>query len=183
MLIHNFVFLISLLIFVYQQIDISDYYWEKILKLIYVLVIVNLFFILLTHLLGPEEYMKLLTGRYRWANDTEYKFKISSSEAESLRGFSIEPILNENDIISGYNKLVLSVDTLAIKDYPILEFKKTFTDYDYELHEIKITSTQNKIFKKLDSVILSSITNNDFFKKIINFFYDERIEIFLLVSC
>ena len=76
------------------------------------------------------------------------KFKISSSEAESLRGFSIEPILNENDIISGYNKLVLSVDTLAIKDYPILEFKKTFTDYDYELHEIKITSTQNKIFKK-----------------------------------
>ncbi|MFH4963794.1 hypothetical protein V8G69_02215 [Gaetbulibacter sp. M235] len=48
------------------------------MKLLYILVIVNLVFILLTHILGPEEYMKLLTGRFVWATDPDYKFKISS---------------------------------------------------------------------------------------------------------
>tara|TARA_R110000868_G_scaffold221046_1_gene472491 strand:+ start:1606 stop:2769 length:1164 start_codon:yes stop_codon:yes gene_type:complete len=72
------VFLISLLIFAYQQFNISHYYWRKILKLLYILVIVNLAFVLLTHIIGPEEYMKLLTGRYVWATDPDYKFKISS---------------------------------------------------------------------------------------------------------
>ncbi|WOD45049.1 hypothetical protein [Hwangdonia lutea] len=72
------VFLVSVLIFTYQQIDISSYYWKKILKFIFILIIANLVFILLTYILGPEDYMKLLTGRYRWGNDTEYKFKISS---------------------------------------------------------------------------------------------------------
>tara|TARA_R110002049_G_scaffold51245_4_gene145064 strand:- start:2386 stop:3357 length:972 start_codon:yes stop_codon:yes gene_type:complete len=72
------VFLISLLIFTYQQFNITPYYWLKILKLLYILVIVNLGFILLTHILGPEDYMKLLTGRYIWPIDPEYKFKISS---------------------------------------------------------------------------------------------------------
>lgn len=72
------VLLVPLLVFLYQQITIPEYYWNKILNLLYFLVILNLGFIVLTHILGPEEYMKLLTGRYRWGNDTEYKFKISS---------------------------------------------------------------------------------------------------------
>jgi len=96
----------------------------------------------------------------------EKQFNINNEEARSLHGFSIEPIFNANDIVSGYNDMVLSVDTLAIKNYTIGDYGKTFTDYDYKLHEIKIISTKNKIFKKLDSVILSSITNNDFFKKL-----------------
>ncbi len=72
------VLLVGLIIFAYQQIQIPLNYWDKILKLLYILVVANLFFIVLTHILGPEDYMKLLTGRYKWGNDTEYKFKISS---------------------------------------------------------------------------------------------------------
>lgn len=72
------VMLVGLMIFAYQQIQIPLNYWDKILKLLYILVVANLFFIVLTHILGPEDYMKLLTGRYKWGNDTEYKFKISS---------------------------------------------------------------------------------------------------------
>ncbi|TXE13001.1 hypothetical protein FUA26_04185 [Seonamhaeicola algicola] len=72
------VFLIYILIFAYQQITISEYYWDKIIKWLHLFVIANLIFIILTHVLGPEEYMKLLTGKYVWGNDPEYKFKISS---------------------------------------------------------------------------------------------------------
>ena len=75
-------------------------------------------------------------------------------------------ILNDNNIITSYDELVVSVDTLAIKDYDIESFKKSFTNYDYFFHEIKVTSTQNKIFKKFDKIILSSILENDYFRKV-----------------
>ena len=93
-------------------------------------------------------------------------FQINQEEAESLRGFSIEALMNENDIIISYDQLALSVDTLAINDYDFQSFKKAFTSYDYFIHEIKVTSTQNKIFKKFDEIILSSILENDYFKKV-----------------
>ncbi|QMU66480.1 MAG: hypothetical protein GKR88_20780 [Flavobacteriaceae bacterium] len=93
-------------------------------------------------------------------------FKISEEEAISLRLFSIEPVENENDIINAYDKLTLSVDTLAIKNYELEDFKKSFTSYDYIVYEIKVKSTNNKIFAKLDDIILSSIKDHDYFKRV-----------------
>lgn len=106
-------------------------------------------------LVGQKEYELL-----------QSTFKISEEEAKSLKGFSISPIKNENDIINGYDNLISTVDTLSIKSYKIKEFKEAFTDFDYEIHEIKIKSTQNKIFTKFDEVILSSVVNNTYFKKL-----------------
>ena len=93
-------------------------------------------------------------------------FNINEDDALTLRQFSIDPIENENDIIDGYSNLVISVDTLAIKKYPLEEYRKSFTKYDYDLHSIKITSTNNKIFDKLESTIITSISKNDYFKKL-----------------
>lgn len=93
-------------------------------------------------------------------------FQISDEEAQSLRGFAIQPVKNENDIINAYNDLLLAVDSTSLKSYKIKEFKKAFTEYDYKVHEITIRSTQNKIFTKFDEVILSSIVNNEYFKKL-----------------
>ena len=106
-------------------------------------------------------------------NQKEYNllmetFQINQQEAESLREFSIEALMNENDIIISYDKLAVSVDTLAINDYDFESFKKAFTNYDYFIHEVKVTSTQNKIFKKFDKIILSSVSENDYFRNINN---------------
>lgn len=72
------VFLIYILIFIYSQIHISKGLMNKILNLVKILVFVNIIFIILTFYLGPEEYMKMLTGRYFWGIDPDYKFKISN---------------------------------------------------------------------------------------------------------
>lgn len=118
---------------------------------------------------------KQLYGNIKFYNDLVLQeedsllmstFNLSLTEAKSLKSFTIKPIKNENNIISGYNDLALSVDTLAIKNYTIDDYKKSFTEYDYQVHEIKIKSTQNKIFTKFDEIILSSVVNNDFFKKL-----------------
>lgn len=93
-------------------------------------------------------------------------FNITLEEAESLKGFSIEPVKSEYDIINAYNELILSVDTLSIKSFKTEEFKKAFTDYDYSVHEITIRSLESKVFTKFDDVILSSVVNNEYFKKL-----------------
>ncbi len=106
-------------------------------------------------LVGQEEHNLLMAT-----------FNITEDEAKSLRGFSVKPIKNENDIVSGYDELIASVDTISLRNYKIAQFKEAFTEYDYKVHEIKIRSTQNKIFTKFDMAILSSIVNNDYFKKL-----------------
>jgi hypothetical protein len=93
-------------------------------------------------------------------------FGINEEEAKSLRGFHISPIKNENDIINAYDELIAVVDTISIRDYEMKQFKEAFTEYDYSIHEIKIKSTLNKIFTKFDKAILSSVVNNEYFKKL-----------------
>lgn len=70
-----FVFILS---FIYGQVEISQNNWEKILNFIFYLLIFNSIFIFLTYYLGPEKYMKLITGRYQWGIDPLYKIKMSN---------------------------------------------------------------------------------------------------------
>jgi len=93
-------------------------------------------------------------------------FNISMAEAGTLKKFEIYPIKTENDIITSYDDLILSVDTLTAKSYSFATFKKTFTDFDYKVHNIHVVATKNNIFSSLDEVIISSIVDNTFFNRI-----------------
>ncbi len=93
-------------------------------------------------------------------------FKLDKSTAASLKEFTIEPIDTENDIINSYDRFVSTADTTAIKSYSFVEFKKAFTAYDYRLHRVRVTSTQNNVFDKLDDVIISSVSSNKYFVRI-----------------
>ena len=93
-------------------------------------------------------------------------FNISVTEAASLKKFEISPIKNGNDLLTSYDDLILSVDTLTVKSYSFANFKTTFTDFDYKIHNIHVVATKNDIFSKLDDVIISSVVNNQFFNKV-----------------
>jgi hypothetical protein len=93
-------------------------------------------------------------------------FNISIKEASALKKFSISPVKNGNDILTSYDDLILSVDTLTAKSYSFTAFKNTFTDFDYKVHNIHVVATQNDVFSKLDEVIISSIVDNEFFNKV-----------------
>ena len=72
------VFLIFTLTFIYNQFTLTHSQWYKVLKLLYYLVLINIFLVGLTYFLGPEGFMKLITGRYVWGVDPKYKFQISN---------------------------------------------------------------------------------------------------------
>ncbi|MBL4604887.1 MAG: hypothetical protein JKY02_04280 [Flavobacteriaceae bacterium] len=93
-------------------------------------------------------------------------FNISTKEASALRGFQVNPIKTDNDILELYDELILSVDTLTVKSYSFALFKRAFTDYDYKVHTVHVEATDNKIFSNLDSIIISSIIENQYFNKL-----------------
>jgi len=72
------VYFIFILVFIFSQVEICQEQWYKVLNLIFYVLILNSIFILITNYLGPEKYMKMITGRYQWGIDPEYKFKISN---------------------------------------------------------------------------------------------------------
>jgi len=93
-------------------------------------------------------------------------FNISEEEASSLKNFNITPIVNENDILTSYDELILSVDTLTVRSYSFEKFKNMFTNYDYNIHDINVVATKNNIFPKLDRTIIESITDNKYFENL-----------------
>ena len=93
-------------------------------------------------------------------------FNLDKETAESLKQFTIEPIINDNDIIKSYNEFVISVDTTTIKSYTFDEFKVSFTDLDYKTHIINVVANKNDVFDKLDRVILSSVVDNEYYNRI-----------------
>jgi hypothetical protein len=96
----------------------------------------------------------------------EKVFKLTKEKAASLKKFKIEPVRLENDIISGYDDLILAVDTLAIKSYTYYKFKQSFTDFDYKIHKITVISQNNDVFKELENSIIFSVTNNKYFERV-----------------
>jgi hypothetical protein len=93
-------------------------------------------------------------------------FKISKDEAASLKKLEIYPVKNGTDLLTSYDDLILSVDTLTAKSYSFDIFKNTFTDFDYKTHNIHVVATKNDVFSKLDEVIISSVVDNKFFNKV-----------------
>ena len=94
------VYFVFILVFIFSQVEIRQEQWNKVLNLIFYLLILNSVFILITNYLGPEKYMKMITGRYQWGVDPEYKIKMSNffkfwrspaliGEAASVAYFSV----------------------------------------------------------------------------------------------
>lgn len=93
-------------------------------------------------------------------------FSIPVETAATLKRFEIYPIKNGNDLLTSYDDLILSVDTLTAKSYSFDVFKNTFTDFDYKIHKIHVVATKNNVFSNLSQVIISSVVNNKYFDKV-----------------
>lgn len=93
-------------------------------------------------------------------------FELDKETAASLKSFTIEPIKTENDIIDSYNGFVTSVDTTTVGSYVYDEFKLSFSEYDYKVHQISVVAEKNNVFTSLGDVIISSVVKNKYFDRL-----------------
>jgi hypothetical protein len=78
----------------------------------------------------------------------------------------VSPIQTDNDIVEAYDELILSIDTMTVKSYSFAQFKRAFTEFDYKVHQVHVEATNNKVFAKLDDVIIASIVENDYYNRV-----------------
>jgi hypothetical protein len=139
------VYFVFILIFIFSQFEVRKEQWNNVLNLIFYLLILNSVFIVLTNYLGPEKYMKMITGKYQWGLDPEYKFKISNfykfwrspaliGDAASVGYFSVIGYLLMDQNKKFKNKkyvalfpLIFSFVRSAYLVFFIYEFLKFFT--------------------------------------------------------
>jgi len=91
-------------------------------------------------------------------------FNISESQAAELISFSIDPIVNENQILSTYDEFLASIDSATAANFEFEEYKANFFQYDYKRHIITVESFQNDVFSLLGGPIINEISNNEFYK-------------------
>jgi hypothetical protein len=102
-------------------------------------------------------------------------FQLTRAEAGSLKGFKIENLPSEHDIVDAYDKFAISNDTTTIKSFEYENFKATFSELDYKIHRIIAKSTQNNIFIKLQPAIIDAVKNNTYFKLSRNVVYKSLV--------
>lgn len=93
-------------------------------------------------------------------------FGITKEDAQALVSFEIEPVINENHMLSTYDEFLSSIDSTVALNFKYEAYTENFKDYAFNQHEIIVTSTANNIFSKLESVIVSGVKGNPFFQKL-----------------
>ena len=90
------------------------------------------------------------------------RLKISPSEASKLKGFYIEPDINENRIAELYSEFSVSLDSLSRLETTYEDYKESLYDYNFEFHKISVSSTDKSIFKKIEGIFVDEIANNSY---------------------
>jgi hypothetical protein len=88
---------------------------------------------------------------------------ISVVEASAIKKFKVESYSDENQKVVLFDRFVRNLDTTTQKAIDMKAYLKNFNSFDARFHTVSIIATNNRIAKKIQPVILNSISNNDYF--------------------
>jgi hypothetical protein len=88
---------------------------------------------------------------------------ISKREASTIKEFKVESYSDENQKIQLFDRFVRSLDTSTRKAIEMKSYLKNFNSFDARFHTVTIIATNNRIAKKIQPVIINSISGNDYF--------------------
>ena len=92
-------------------------------------------------------------------------FGISLTVASELKSFEIEPIVNENQILSTFDDYLTQLDSVTAESFEFETYKENFFPYNYSRHTITVVSTQRDVFGVLGDSIIGGVINNPYYKK------------------
>lgn len=102
-----------------------------------------------------EYYQSLIA--HNATTDLASIFNITVSQAQSIRSIKIQPEKNFATILSSYNSIRQSQDSLSVIDLDIDMFKAQLSDFDYMNHRIQIETEDPTLFSKFSKPIVTSV--------------------------
>jgi hypothetical protein len=96
------------------------------------------------------------------------KLQISIADAAKLKGFYIEPDIDENDKMKMFVEFKESLDSLARADYLYKDFTESINYYSFNRHKIGVASNDRFVYGKLRGKLVKVISDNDYLVNIKN---------------
>ncbi len=90
---------------------------------------------------------------------------LTTDQAESILDFDIESVVSENDRLKDYNDYLKTLDSTLASTVDYEEFKGNTEDYLNIYQQIIIKAKKKNNFKLVFDKIVSSINNNEYFKR------------------
>ena len=91
-------------------------------------------------------------------------FSISPSEASSIKEISADSYSDENQKIQLFDDFIRKLDTTTIKAIDYNAYLENFNSMDARFHQVSLVSTNNLVAKKVQPVLIESISSNEYFK-------------------
>ncbi|GAA4280216.1 hypothetical protein [Gaetbulibacter aestuarii] len=92
---------------------------------------------------------------------------ISSTEAAKLKGFYIEPDMDENKIVEMYSDFYKSLDSLSRADMTYDRYKESLNAYNFKTHRIGVASTDKHLYKKIEKAFTQELVNNTYLEDLL----------------
>ena len=90
---------------------------------------------------------------------------IQESEANSILGFDIEPVVTENQKLQNFDAYIKTLDSAVASKVKYETFVKNSQDFSYEFQQISIQAKERNNFKKVFEKIIENINKNEFFER------------------
>ncbi|GAA4891483.1 hypothetical protein GCM10023311_14830 [Flaviramulus aquimarinus] len=91
---------------------------------------------------------------------------ISTKQASKLKGFYIQPDLDENDIAEMYSDFYLRLDSLSRTEMTYDKYKESLTSYNFKIHLIGVASTDKNIYNKIEKAFVRELSKNPYLKEL-----------------
>ena len=91
---------------------------------------------------------------------------IPATEASKLKGFYIQPDLDENRTVEMYSEFYKQLDSLSRADMNYNRYKESLTPYNFKIHMIGIAATDKYIYKKIEKSFTKQLAENDYLKEL-----------------
>jgi hypothetical protein len=88
------------------------------------------------------------------------RFNISPYEASKLKGFYIEPVINDNAIAKQYSDFYSILDSISRLEMTYDRYKASLNIEDHRIHKIGVLSTDKFIFKKIERSFIDALSEN-----------------------
>lgn len=92
---------------------------------------------------------------------------IDSSTAAKLKGFYIEPDLDENYIVNLYSGFYKNLDSASREEVTYNEYKESLTPFDFKIHRIGVASTDKHLYKKIEENFKKEIIQNSYLEELV----------------
>jgi hypothetical protein len=108
------------------------------------------------------KYLHQLAQKDKDSVELARKLNIPVSDAAKLKGFYIEPDIDENEKMQMFVEFKEGLDSIAREDYTYDTFTSSIDYYSFNRHKIGVESTDRFIFGKLKGKFIPAITENDY---------------------